>query len=42
MQFKNVKVKGKFVPVLNQSPRHEDVLGVKAYIVPRILWYGIM
>jgi hypothetical protein len=26
-----VKVKGKFVPVLNSPPRHEDVLGEWKY-----------
>jgi hypothetical protein len=31
-----VKVKGKVVPVLNQAPRHEDVLG-SGGIAPPIL-----
>jgi hypothetical protein len=35
----NVKVKVKIVPVLNQPPRHEDVLG-SGGIVPRILDFG--
>jgi hypothetical protein len=26
-----MKIKGAFVPVLNQDPRHEDVLGVWRY-----------
>jgi hypothetical protein len=34
-----VKVKGKFVPVLNQAPRHEDVWG-SGGIAPCILNLG--
>jgi hypothetical protein len=34
-----VKVKGEVVPVLNQAPRHEDVLGSEG-IDPHILELG--
>jgi hypothetical protein len=35
----DIKSKGKVVPVLNQAPRHEDVLG-SGGIAPRVLDLG--
>jgi len=34
-----VKGEGKFVPMLNRAPRHEDILGI-GNIAPHILNFG--